>query len=797
MKRFFLHRNHKGRRSRAAFLLPKIYCAAIGILVLSAAIDATPPDSSALYRAWIVLRDKEAVATPPFISTRAAKRRRMVGTVLTPAQTVADAPMNARQVQRVAELSTHTVQVCKWINALSVEATARQLGQIEKLSFVKKIIPKRSTRRPLSIPATFDFSKKTASLYEADYGVSLNQNALVNLPLAQRVMRTRLGLTPGGANVAAGRDSSILIAVFDGGFWLTHRCFNHLLNRNAIVADSDFVDHDGDVADPDSVRTNRHSFYYKNEEHGSWVLAMIAGYDPPNYQGVAPGARFILARTEKQVGESHTEEDAWVAAMTWAESLGVDIVNSSLGYSNEFIDSVLILRDGVMHWVTDYTVDDMDGRTTIISLAARAAAARGVIIVSAAGNEGPLPQTISAPADVNEVVSVGGIYLNRSSVGSSSRGPTADGRIKPDLVALGSSPGLPNIYSSNRDAYWSTSAGTSFASPVVAGLCALTLQNHPSYNAVDVRNLLYASCSFVPGQTAVDNVFGRGVPDALKNCLQRDQWYASTKDRQGNALAGVAFVNSSGDTVAISDSSGLAIGRSDTLRLPDTLTLFSTLYRRSTIMVTHQFYDTALTLEPRLLLVVRVLKKNPDSTVLPIRNGVVWWQGGNQGRSKVLSDTNGIAWIVPEVPMTVTVTADANGFYRSSADTAFVNEERDTVDLLLQPRQADDLILYPTVCSRQAILARQLHLNIEFTAGPDEPLRYSQRVIITVRTVSGDLLYDWSGYGHELQPLQTAQQLPVQWNFCSKTGAVVAPGLYICTVQYAKKTTIRKIIVLE
>jgi subtilisin family serine protease len=328
---------------------------------------------------------------------------------------------------------------------------------------------------------------------------------MLNVPVVHAYVESELSAAPG---------TGVIIGLFDTGFRTKHACFSLFNTGGHMLADSDFIDNDETVSDPDSVANDPFNPYYHNDEHGSATLSLIAGYDPPRFAGVAWGARFILARTEDskvlnngEEIEKHYEEDNWAAAMVWAESLGVDIVSSSLAY-----------RDGFTPPDTDYTYNDMDGRTTIISKAAGMAVRFGVIVVNAMGNDGPGPGTLDSPADVDSVISVGAVDANLNIASFSSRGPTSDGRVKPDCVAQGVSNAVPSIYGSDSISYWNES-GTSFATPLIAGLCALIKQTRPNDAPSVTRDRLLASCAFVPGQTAVDNVYGRGVPDAKLACL--------------------------------------------------------------------------------------------------------------------------------------------------------------------------------------------------------------------------------------------------------------------------------------
>jgi hypothetical protein len=362
---------------------------------------------------------------------------------------------------------------------------------------------------------------------------------MVWVPQAHAYMRTR-GLWPPGKGV--------LIGVFDSGFWLSHRCFNWINDSSSVIAKRDFVDRD-------NVTSDATHFSGNSEEHGSWVTGILGGYDPGAYLGIAWGAQFALARTELDSTENPSEEENWAEAMVWAESLGVDIVNSSLGYRYDF------------NSIPDYPYEQMDGKATIISRAAQKASEFGVIVVNAMGNEHNMHYvndafdtlSISAPADAEGVVSVGAVNPDSTNFSRSSRGPTADGRIKPDLVAQGTDVSLPDIYSADKDMYLINS-GTSFSTPIVAGICALLKQTFPGDNADRIKQRLYSSCVLLPWQDSVDNTAGRGLPNALRACLKDNEVLITVEDRiLGTIVAGAGIFGDDGTQVGESDSSGIFI----------------------------------------------------------------------------------------------------------------------------------------------------------------------------------------------------------------------------------------------
>jgi subtilisin family serine protease len=239
------------------------------------------------------------------------------------------------------------------------------------------------------------------------------------------------------------------------------------------------------------------------DDHGAKVLSILAALDRGSMIGAAPHATYLLARTEipnppDSTEDYKAEEDYFVAGVEWADSLGADVIQSSLGYTD--------FSDG-----PDYTYSSLDGETAITTIASDIAAEKGIVVVVAAGNEGNKPwYYVVTPADGKRVIGVGSVRLdnNLKPVVSafSSRGPTFDGRVKPDFLALGEN---VQVIGSSRNSY-TTGTGTSYASPAVSGAAALLLQIHPDWTSVALYDSLRAAATSV----AVDSLGGYGIIDA-------------------------------------------------------------------------------------------------------------------------------------------------------------------------------------------------------------------------------------------------------------------------------------------
>ncbi|MBI5021972.1 MAG: S8 family serine peptidase [Ignavibacteriales bacterium] len=431
----------------------------------------------------IYLKDKgnqknlREISASSVISDRSINRRMKVRKNLNVIDTQ-DLPIDNSYLQTVANNVVQVRHELKWFNAISALATKQQIDALRNLPFVKEIeLVGRWRKRagdekeqPIKYSDELPTPSGTTGL---DYGTSYTQVNQIKVPQVHN-----LGIYGQG----------VVVCVLDNGFrLLTHESFSSM----NIIAQHDFVDH------KESVIPNNPSTGFG--AHGVNTLSTIGGYKPGQLIGPAFKADYILARTENDSSETPIEEDNWAAAIQWADSIGVDVTSTSLGYTT--YDAPY----------TSWTWADMDGNTTLITRASDHAAFLGIVVVNSAGNAGAgdgVHNTLGAPSDGDSVIAAGAVTSAGVRTSFSSVGPTSDGQIKPDIMAMGSS---VKVASSTNTTGYGTSNGTSFSCPLSAGVAALILSANPTLTAMEVRDAMRQTAS---NAATPNNLMGWGILNA-------------------------------------------------------------------------------------------------------------------------------------------------------------------------------------------------------------------------------------------------------------------------------------------
>lgn len=404
---------------------------------------------------WIYLKDKDGVHFDPYeyFDHHTIERRVKMGY---PVACITDYPVNEDYISAISVYADSTGFASRWFNAVAVVASDEALEKISALPFVAGWEPSMALDPRVYASVDYDTS---------------NINAMDNLLERQVAV---LGLEQWRK---AGIDGTgVRIAVFDGGFptYRTNPVLSHLTESNRILHTWDF--------------TRKRECVEGGISHGTIVLSCIGGIINGKPVGLATGASYMLAITEVR-SEPFREEQYWLAAAEWADKNGADIINSSLGY--------------VQHRYHNY---QMDGRTTFVTRAANMAAAKGILVVNAAGNSGADKWKImGAPADADSVLSVGGLDpYNDIHTSFSSYGPTFDNRLKPNVVAYG------HVIAAGKKKLVKTQ-GTSFASPLIAGFAACAWQSNRSLTNMELFRSIEKSGHLYP---YFDYAHGYGIPQA-------------------------------------------------------------------------------------------------------------------------------------------------------------------------------------------------------------------------------------------------------------------------------------------
>jgi serine protease AprX len=455
------------------------------IILLMVSLQLSAQTSS--YKYIIKLKDKKVSAkslSQPenFLSAKAIERRLKHGININ----ASDLPVSPDYIKSIISKGGRVIYLSKWLNTIIVEAARPDFEkQAADLPFIAQIKPFHDNRsqtlgkiseKPYFQNETYKPSNQylepksgqNSSTYY-NYGSAFNQiNMLSGVQLHDMGYRGQ-GMTI--AVIDAGFNSADVLPAFDS-LWL----------NNQILGTHDFIE------------PNNNVFNTNISSHGMMVLSTMGGNLPGQIIGTAPKASFWLLRSEYAPTESLIEEYYWVNAAEFADSVGADIINSSLGYS-EFDNGV-----------GNHTYADMDGNTTPVTIGADIAAQKGILVVNSAGNDGSDPwHFIGAPADGDSVFTIGAVEAQGTYAFFSSTGPTYDRRIKPNIVAQGSPAAVADL---NGGVIFGS--GTSFSSPIIAGMSACLWQANSNYSNMDI---IYALQQSATQSANPDSLMGYGIPN--------------------------------------------------------------------------------------------------------------------------------------------------------------------------------------------------------------------------------------------------------------------------------------------
>ncbi|MBK0369151.1 S8 family serine peptidase [Flavobacterium agrisoli] len=424
--------------------------------------------------AWVYLNDKPNAQTflnqpLTMLSQKALDRRHAQKIPLD----ISDAPVDAHYLSEIKKATGITfISQSKWLNAIHIQGSVsdimalKNLIFVEKIDFADKALNITSNKKNTTAKVSKTTLNKSAVVF--NYGNASNQVQMLNIPILHENNYTGAGIT---------------IALIDAGYLGVNSAlpFARLRNNNQLLGGYDFF--------------GRSTNFYTKSEHGTEALSTIGGYIDGSFVGTAPDASFYLFITEDNAYEGPKEESLWVEAAEKADSLGVAIISTSLGYFDDYSNARY-----------SHTYADMDGNTTFVTRGAEKAFSKGIFVVASAGNSGNATEKhIGAPADGSHVFSVGAVTATESKAGFSSIGPTADNRIKPDVMAQGQAVSVIN-QSGNIVAV----NGTSFSCPIIAGSVACLWQAFPEKTNQEIWNMVVSSSDRF---TVPDMQYGYGIPD--------------------------------------------------------------------------------------------------------------------------------------------------------------------------------------------------------------------------------------------------------------------------------------------
>jgi len=408
-----------------------------------------------------------------------------------------DIPVAGRYVDGVRSTGASIRHVSRWLNAVSVLADRDQAARIASLPFVQSVTAVGRAQRIQPVGPTQPMPTQEAPLS------SFERDPLQGAPSRSRGNLAGLSLDPPGSygaslnqlntiNARAAQDSGytgagVVVAMFDTGYNKSHDAtiqLKRIAERDFVFGDNETANQPGDVS--------------SQWDHGTGTWSVLGGYKPGAQIGPAYNASFLLAKTEDVRSETPVEEDNWLAAVEWADSLGCEVISSSLAY--------FIFDNPALN----HTYAQEDGKTVPVTRAAALAARRGIVVANAMGNSGSANGSLQPPADADSILSVGAVDNTNVLASFSGRGPTADGRGKPEVVAQGV---FTNWAVASTTSGYAGASGTSLSTPLIGGIAAQVREAHPEWTVQQIRYALKLSAdkAATPDSTA----FGWGRPNTV------------------------------------------------------------------------------------------------------------------------------------------------------------------------------------------------------------------------------------------------------------------------------------------
>ena len=410
-----------------------------------------------------------------------------------------DLPIDASYIEGVKHSGVDIIAVSRWLNGVSAYLTVAQINKLEELEYVSQIkTVNKLFKQKENRVTTEETTGSDTSGNRYHYGNSWKQMSTVNVPKVHNLNITGKG---------------VMIASFDDGFdWKNHESLKNL----NVTGEYDFINKDENTF---AEKNQKYNDSKNQGAHGTSTLSTMSGFKNGKLVSPAFDSEILLAKTEYVTSETPMEEDFWLEASEWAEAKGVDIITSSLIYKkfdNPFENN-------------SYDYKDFNGRTALTSVTASRLAYLGVVVCQAMGNydQTTIPSLGSA-ADADSIISVGAITFSGNPASFTSNGPTSDGRTKPDVVA-------PGVYVYNavteeisgNDSTYSYSNGTSFSTPITAGICAMILSVHPELTPMQVRDAIRNTASLSGNP---NNILGWGIVNAYDALLYHGPAWSNTPD---------------------------------------------------------------------------------------------------------------------------------------------------------------------------------------------------------------------------------------------------------------------------